>query len=147
MDVLNCGAGDCLPGASGGGASLVPVVEVSPWCRWLPTWCQWWRCLPGAGGCLPGASGGGASMVPVAAYLVPVVEVPPWWLVYLDHSGRAVAYIRPGTQAGTHANSSARRAVSLLNQSCRVRLIDAITLIINYLGAPLGFAFTELFVG
>lgn len=104
--------------------SLVPVVEVPPW--WLVF--------------LPGASGGGAS-------LVPVVEVPPWWLVYLDHSGRAVAYIRPGPQAGTHANSSARRAVSLLNQSCRVRLIDAITLIINYLGAPLGFAFTELFVG
>ena len=33
MDVLACGAGGCLPGASGGGASLVPVVEVPPWCR------------------------------------------------------------------------------------------------------------------
>ena len=32
-------------------AYLVPVVDV-------PTWCQWWRCLPGAsgaGGYLPGA--------------------------------------------------------------------------------------------
>ena len=59
--------------------SMVPVEEVppwcrllTPWCRWLPTWCQWWRCLPGA-------SGGGASLVPVC----------------LDHSGLAVAYIRP----------------------------------------------------
>ena len=56
-------------------AYLVPVVEV-------PTWCQWWRCLPGASGCLHGASGGGAYLVPVATYMVPVVEVPPWcrWL-------------------------------------------------------------------
>ena len=57
-------------------AYLVPVVEV-------PTWCQWWRCLPGAsgaggylpgasgaGGYLPGASGGGASLVPVAAWIL-----------------------------------------------------------------------------
>ena len=43
-----------LPGASGGGAylvpvvasmvpvvaSMVPVVEVPTWCQWLPTWCQ-----------------------------------------------------------------------------------------------------------
>ena len=44
-------------------AYLVPVVEV-------PTWCQWWRCLPGAGGYLHGASGGGASLVPVAAWIL-----------------------------------------------------------------------------
>ena len=37
-------------------AYLVPVVDV-------PTWCQWWRCLPGA-------SGGGASLVPVAAWIL-----------------------------------------------------------------------------
>ena len=42
---------------------VVPVVEVPPWCRWLPIWCQWWRCLPGA-------SGGGASLVPVAAWIL-----------------------------------------------------------------------------
>ena len=131
MDVLNCGAGGCLPGASGGGASLVPVVEVSPWCRWLPTWCQWWRCLPGAGGCLPGASGGGASMV---------AGVPG---SFREGGGIYTA----GAPAGTHANSSARRAVSRLNRSCKVRLINAITLIINYLCAPFGCAFTELFVG
>ena len=87
----------CLPGASGGGASLVPVatylvpvVEAPPWCRWLPTWCQWWRCLPGASGCLPGASGclpgasgclpgasgGGASLVPVAAWILARIFTP-----------------------------------------------------------------------
>ena len=83
-------------------------------------------------------------VVPVVAYLVPVVEVPPWcqWL-----PGSSPAYSQPDTYAGTHANSSARRAVSLLNQSCRVRLIDAITLIINYLGAPFGYAFTKMFDG
>ena len=95
--VLACGASGCLPGASGGGASLVPVVEVPPWCQWLP--------------------------------------------------GSSPAYSQPDTYAGTHANSSARRAVSLLNQSCRVRLTDAITLIINYLGAPFGYAFTKMFDG
>ena len=60
--------------------------------------------------------------------------------------GAPASILQPGPQAGTHANSSARRAVSRLNQSCRVRLIDAITLIINYLGAPFGCAFAELFV-
>ena len=81
--------------------------------------------------CLPGASGGGASLV---------AGVPG---SFMACGGIYTA----GTMAGTHANSSARRAVSRLNQSCRVRLIDAITLIINYLDAPLGCAFTELFVG
>jgi hypothetical protein len=75
---------------------------VAPW--WPPPWFQWWRCLPGgwclpggclpggAGGRLPGSSGGGASLggwwlpggrLPGGvggASLVPVVEVPPWWL-------------------------------------------------------------------
>ena len=49
--------------------------------------------------------------------------------------------------AGADGGASARRAVSRMNQNCRVRLIDAITLIINYLGALFGYAFTELFVG
>ena len=80
----------------------------------------------GAGGCLPGASGGGASLV---------AGVPG--------SFRAGGGIyTAGTMAGADGGASARRAVSLLNQSCRVRLIDAITLIINYLGAPFGCAFT-----
>ena len=107
-------------------AYLVPVVDV-------PTWCQWWMCLPGAsGGC---------------AYLVPVVPVATSLVpVCLDHSGRAMAYTG-GTVAGADGGASARRVLSRLNQSCRVRLIDAITLIINYLGAPFGCAFTELFVG
>ena len=90
---------------------------------------------------------------------------PRWWCGVLggvDHSGQTrwcclmssvgwcaalVGIYAADAQAGTHANSSARRAVSRLNQSCRVRLIDTITRIINYLGAPFGYAFTELFVG
>ena len=37
-------------------AYMVRGVEV-------PSWCEWWRCLPGA-------SGGGASLVPVAAWIL-----------------------------------------------------------------------------
>ena len=89
-------------------------------------------------------------VVPAAAFLVPVVEVPPWcqWWRCLPGAGvpgsfRAGGGIyTAGTMAGADGGASARRAVSLLNQSCRVRLIDAITLIINYLGAPFGCAFT-----
>ena len=94
-------------------------------------------------------------MVPAAAFLVPVVEVPPWcqWWRCLPGAGvpgsfRAGGGIyTAGTMAGADGGASARRAVSLLNQSCRVRLIDAITLIINYLGAPFGYAFTKMFDG
>ena len=101
-------------------------------------------------------------MVAVATSLVPVVEVPPWWMVFLPGaSGGGASLVAcvlgsfragggiytAGTMAGADGGASARRAVSLLNQSCRVRLIDAITLIINYLGAPFGYAFTKMFVG
>ena len=56
----------------------------------------------------------------------------------------AASILQPGTPAGYARHSSARRAVSRLNQSCRERLIDAIALFINYLDAPLGSSFTEL---
>ena len=55
--------------------------------------------------------------------------------------------LHPATGKGHARHSSARRAVSRLNRSFKVRLIDAITLIINYLCAPLGCAFIEIFVG
>ena len=58
----------------------------------------------------------------------------------------AASILQPGTPGGYARHSSARRVLSRLNQSCRVRLIDAITLIINYLDAPFGCAFVELFV-
>ena len=45
-------------------------------------------------------------------------------------------------QMGTQRGSPARRAVLLLNQSCRESLMDTIALIINYLDAPFGRAFT-----
>ena len=79
--------------------------------------------VPGAGGYLPGASGGGASLVPVAA----------WILARIFTAGHVGGY--------AHQLLSVA-AVSRLNQSCRVRLIDTITLIINYLGAPFGCSFT-----
>ena len=70
----------------------------------------------------------------------------PRWLVVLPGGwwcllASSPAYSQPDTQTGTPRGSSARRAVSRLNRSYKVRLIDAITLIINYLGAPLGCAF------
>ena len=128
-------------------ASLVPVVEVPPWCRWLPTWCQWWRCLPGAGGCLPGAGGGGAS-------LVQVVEVPTWcrwlhtwcqWWRCLPGAGGCLdprPHIHSRTRRRVHARLPSAAALSLVNRSCKESLLDAIALIVNYLGIPLGMAFT-----
>ena len=68
----------------------------------------------------------------------------PGTLLAVLHPSRA--YYTPATGKGHTCHSSARRSVSRLNRSCKVRLIDAITLIINYLCAPFGCAFTELFV-
>lgn len=60
-----------------------------------------------------------------------------WWCL----SGGACR-IFPADHPGGHAQSSSvRRAVSLVNRSCRARLMDMIVLIINYLGAPFGIAF------
>ena len=42
---------------------------------------------------------------------------------------------------GTHPLPSAA-ALSLVNRSCKESLLDAIALIVNYLGIPLGMAFT-----
>ena len=78
---------------------------------------------------------GGVPSVPGAWWLV--VLPGGWWCLLAS----SPAYSQPDTQTGTPRGSSARRAVSRLNRSCKVRLIDAITLIINYLGAPLGCAF------
>ena len=58
--------------------------------------------------------------------------------------GAPPAYCSRAPPGGYARHSSARRAVSRLNQSCRERLIDAIALFINYLDAPLGSSFTEL---
>ena len=54
-------------------------------------------------------------VVPVAASLVPVVEVPPWWLVCLDHSGRAVAYT--GDTSGGYARQLLSAAGNLASES------------------------------
>lgn len=71
---------------------------------------------------LPGA--GGASLVLV--------------VVFPGGAGR----IFPADHPGGHAQSSSvRRAVLLLNQGFGMKFRDAIALIINYLGAPLGKAF------
>lgn len=63
------------------------------------------------------------------------MELPP--------VGDLSAYMQPPEKAGTEEVSSARRAVSLLNQGFWVDLTEAIALIINYLGAPFGRAFAE----
>jgi hypothetical protein len=56
--------------------------------------------------------------------------------------------IFPADHPGGHAQSSSvRRAVLLLNQGFGVKFKDAIALIINYLGAPFGWTFTEQYVG
>ena len=116
--------GEVLGGEVLGGGCL---VILGGWCRWRgPRWLpsverssvagavasSWCRWCP-RGGCHPGALPG----------------IP-------------ASILHPGTTGGYARHSSARRAVSRLNQSCGVRLIDAITLIINYLSAPFGCAFT-----
>ena len=51
------------------------------------------------------------------------------------------AYMQPPPRrARTRLLSAA--ALSLVNRSCKESLLDAIALIINYLGVPLGMAFT-----
>ena len=78
---MPCASG-CLPGASGGGASLVPVaVYLVPVAAYL---------VPVVAYLVPVV----AYLVPVVAYLGPVVEVPPWfrWL-----PGSSPAYSQPDT--------------------------------------------------
>lgn len=80
------------------------------------------------------------------------------WVVWIIQGGRGG--VLPGggvgalggiyaahTQAGTPRGSSARRAVLRVNWSFRASLTDSITLIINYLGVPLGMAFTKWYTG
>ena len=81
--------------------------------------------MPGAG-VLP--SGGCASRL--------VVVSPVWWWCLVPRQ-----HIAAGHPGGYARQLLSAAAVSRLNQSCRVRLIDTITLIINYLGAPFGCAF------
>ena len=67
----------------------------------------------------------------------------PWcWWCLSGVSGGAPWWCRP------HISSrSPRRAVLLLNQGFGVKFKDVIALIINYLGAPFGWTFTERYVG
>ena len=141
-----------------------------PWFQWwrcLPGgWCLPGGCLPGgAGGRLPGSSGGGASLggwwlpggrLPGGvggASLVPVVEVPPLVAGVLvaggclpGGAGGASLVPRPHIHSRTRGRGHARllsaAALSLVNRSCKESLLDAIALIINYLGFPFGMAFT-----
>ena len=61
--------------------------------------------------------------------------VHPWslFVVCLDHSGKAEAYIRPDSREGADGGASARRAVSRPNRSFRVKTTNTIALIISYL--------------
>jgi cytochrome c oxidase assembly factor CtaG len=68
----------------------------------------------------------------VAAFLV-VLVVPPWILARIFTAGHA---------GGVHARLLSAAALSLVKRSCKASLLDAIALIINYLGVPFGMAFT-----
>ena len=59
----------------------------------------------------------------------------PWslFVVCLDHSGKAEAYIRPDSREGADGGASARGAVSRPNRSFRVKTTNTIALIISYL--------------
>ena len=61
--------------------------------------------------------------------------VHPWslFVVCLDHSWPAVAYIRPDSREGADGGASARWAMSRPNRSFRVKTTNTITLIISYL--------------
>ena len=92
-------------------------------------------------------------VVLVAASLVPVVEVPPLVAGVLvaggclpGGAGGASLVPRPHIHSRTRGRGHARllsaAALSLVNRSCKESLLDAIALIINYLGFPFGMAFT-----
>ena len=88
------------------------------------------RILPAGGGVLPAGSG----VLPAGGCL-PAGGVS------------AASIFAAGAQTGAQTRLLSAAAVSRLNRSCRVRLIDAITLIINYLDTPLGCPFTYLYIG
>ena len=89
-----------------------------------------------AGGRLPGSSGGGASLV--AGVLVAGASLGGWWLP----SWFLARIFTAGHAGGGHARLLSAAALSLVNRSCKESLLDAIALIINYLGVPFGMAFT-----
>lgn len=138
----------CLPGAS-----LVPSwwLVVPSWCpgvlgggpRWLvvPPWCWWCSSVAGVLVVFSWCRWcpRGVLVVAGGALLVSSL-VPPWWLVVAPWQPRP--HIHSRTRRRGHATLLSAAALSLVKRSCKASLLDAIALIINYLGVPLGMAFT-----
>lgn len=72
---------------------------------------------------------------------------PPRHLWAGVSSGHGVGIYPTSSCRGGGQTASVRRTVLLVNQSCRASLMNAIALIINYLGVPLGRDFTWLCIG
>ena len=90
---------------------------------------------------------GGASLVLVVLLggwcprgVLVVSMVSSWWLVVAPWQPRP--HIHSRTRRRGHATLLSAAALSLVKRSCKASLLDAIALIINYLGVPLGMAFT-----
>ena len=101
------------------------------------------------GGCPPWCPRGGWWLVSgvlvvagilVVAALPGVLVVSSWCLVAGGWYPRP--HIHSRTHRRVHARLSSAAALSLVKRSCKESLLDAIALIINYLGVPFGMAFT-----
>lgn len=143
----------CLPGVGG---------VLGGWCRWCPRggwWCPPWCSLVAGGGSLVSVEwssvvswcprwcssvAGGASLVLPGGWcprgVLVVSMVSSWWLVVAPWQPRP--HIHSRTRRRGHATLLSAAALSLMKRSCKASLLDAIALIINYLGVPLGMAFT-----
>ena len=133
-----------LPGVGGGWCCLcrwcprvLPVSVVSSWCS-LVSVVAGVACVGGVLVC---------SLVSVVAGVacvggVLVCSLCPWcprgapWCRWCPRP-----HIHSRTPKRVHARLFSAAGLSLVNRSCRARLMDMIALIINYLGAPLGIAF------
>ena len=137
----------CLPGVLVvvlGGSLVAGVLVVAggalvvSWCpRWwfsvAPWWLvsSWWLVVAA----LPGVL-----VVSWCSSVAGVLVVAPWWLVVAPWQPRP--HIHSRKRKRVHARLSSAAALSLVKRSCKESLLDAIALIINYLGVPFGMAFT-----
>ena len=109
------------------------IVHIIIYTGWCPRWCprRWWCVVQGGRG------------VWVVSWVCSVAVV--------CHSGRArgVGGVLGGARwhicsrppKRVHARLLSAAALSPVNRNCKESLLDAIALIINYLGVPLGMAF------
>ena len=97
------------------------------------------------GGCPPWCPRGGWWWLVAGVLVVARVGwclVSSWWLPSLVPPWQPRPHIHSRTRRRVHARLSSAAALSLVKRSCKASLLDAIALIINYLGVPFGMAFT-----